>query len=160
MRSNASGHMQRRPSTCHDIGGRRVPTFWSILSPVMAGIEALMTLGGIADGGTHSLSSRTARGTIAYHQGEDIFVLTPTGLRGTLPIVVCVSCPGVLNHNQGAADASRSARNRPDSIRERRRHTIRLPDARLILYPDSGHSSDFQFFEQFAEEATRFFAAA
>jgi pimeloyl-ACP methyl ester carboxylesterase len=35
-----------------------------------------------------------------------------------------------------------------------------LPDARLILYPDSGHGSHFQFFEEFAEEAARFFAAA
>jgi pimeloyl-ACP methyl ester carboxylesterase len=35
-----------------------------------------------------------------------------------------------------------------------------LPDARLILYPDSGHGSHFQFSEQFAEEAARFFAAA
>jgi hypothetical protein len=28
-----------------------------------------------------------------------------------------------------------------------------LPDARLILYPDSGHGSHFQFSEEFAEEA-------
>ncbi len=35
-----------------------------------------------------------------------------------------------------------------------------LPDARLILYPDSGHGSHFQFSEKFAEEAARFFAAA
>jgi pimeloyl-ACP methyl ester carboxylesterase len=35
-----------------------------------------------------------------------------------------------------------------------------LPDARLILYPDSGHGSHFQFFEEFAEEAARFFVAA
>ena len=35
-----------------------------------------------------------------------------------------------------------------------------LPDARLILYPDSGHGSHFQFFEEFAEKAARFFAAA
>ena len=35
-----------------------------------------------------------------------------------------------------------------------------LPDARLILYPDSGHGSHFQFPEEFAEEAARFFAAA
>jgi pimeloyl-ACP methyl ester carboxylesterase len=34
-----------------------------------------------------------------------------------------------------------------------------LPDARLILYPDSGHGSHFQFPEDFAEEAARFFAA-
>jgi pimeloyl-ACP methyl ester carboxylesterase len=34
-----------------------------------------------------------------------------------------------------------------------------LPDARLILYPDSGHGSHFQFSEKFAEEAARFFAA-
>ena len=34
-----------------------------------------------------------------------------------------------------------------------------LPDARLILYPDSGHGSHFQFPEVFAEEAARFFAA-
>jgi pimeloyl-ACP methyl ester carboxylesterase len=33
-----------------------------------------------------------------------------------------------------------------------------LPDARLILYPDSGHGSHFQFSEEFAEEAARFFA--
>ena len=35
-----------------------------------------------------------------------------------------------------------------------------LPDARLILYPDSGHGSHFQFPDIFAEEAARFFAAA
>jgi pimeloyl-ACP methyl ester carboxylesterase len=35
-----------------------------------------------------------------------------------------------------------------------------LPDARLILYPDSGHGSHFQFYEEFAEEAARFFGAA
>ena len=35
-----------------------------------------------------------------------------------------------------------------------------LPDARLILFPDSGHGSHFQFSEEFAEEAARFFAAA
>jgi pimeloyl-ACP methyl ester carboxylesterase len=35
-----------------------------------------------------------------------------------------------------------------------------LPDARLVLYTDSGHGSHFQFFEEFAEEAARFFAAA
>jgi pimeloyl-ACP methyl ester carboxylesterase len=35
-----------------------------------------------------------------------------------------------------------------------------LPDARLILYPDSGHGSHFQFSDDFAEEAARFFAAA
>jgi len=35
-----------------------------------------------------------------------------------------------------------------------------LPDARLILYPDSGHGSHFQFSEEFAEEAARFFVAA
>jgi pimeloyl-ACP methyl ester carboxylesterase len=35
-----------------------------------------------------------------------------------------------------------------------------LPDARLRLYPDSGHGAHFQFSEEFAEEAARFFAAA
>jgi pimeloyl-ACP methyl ester carboxylesterase len=35
-----------------------------------------------------------------------------------------------------------------------------LPNARLILYPDSGHDSHFQFFEEFSEEAARFFGAA
>jgi pimeloyl-ACP methyl ester carboxylesterase len=35
-----------------------------------------------------------------------------------------------------------------------------LLDARLILYPDSGHGSHFQFSEEFADEAARFFAAA
>ena len=35
-----------------------------------------------------------------------------------------------------------------------------LPDARLILYPDSGHGSHFQFSEEFAEQAARFFVAA
>jgi pimeloyl-ACP methyl ester carboxylesterase len=35
-----------------------------------------------------------------------------------------------------------------------------LPDARLILYPDSGHGSHFQFAEEFSDEAARFFAAA
>ena len=34
-----------------------------------------------------------------------------------------------------------------------------LPDARLILNPDSGHGSHFQFNKEFAEEAARFFAA-
>jgi pimeloyl-ACP methyl ester carboxylesterase len=32
-----------------------------------------------------------------------------------------------------------------------------LPDARLILYQDSGHGSHFQFSEEFAQEAARFF---
>jgi pimeloyl-ACP methyl ester carboxylesterase len=35
----------------------------------------------------------------------------------------------------------------------------KLPDARLILFPDSGHGSHFQFPEEFAEAATRFLAA-
>jgi pimeloyl-ACP methyl ester carboxylesterase len=35
-----------------------------------------------------------------------------------------------------------------------------LPDAQLRLYPDSGHDSHFQFSEEFAEEASRFFDAA
>jgi pimeloyl-ACP methyl ester carboxylesterase len=35
----------------------------------------------------------------------------------------------------------------------------RLPDARLILFPDSGHGSHFQFPEEFAEAAARFLAA-
>jgi pimeloyl-ACP methyl ester carboxylesterase len=35
-----------------------------------------------------------------------------------------------------------------------------LPDARLILYPDSGHGAHFQFAEEFSDEAARFFAAA
>ena len=34
-----------------------------------------------------------------------------------------------------------------------------LPDARLILFPDSGHGSHFQFPEEFAEAAARFLAA-
>jgi hypothetical protein len=29
----------------------------------------------------------------------------------------------------------------------------------LILNPDSGHGSHFQFYKEFAEEAARFFAA-
>jgi pimeloyl-ACP methyl ester carboxylesterase len=35
----------------------------------------------------------------------------------------------------------------------------KLPDARLILFPDSGHGSHFQFAEEFAEAAARFLAA-
>jgi pimeloyl-ACP methyl ester carboxylesterase len=35
----------------------------------------------------------------------------------------------------------------------------KLPDARLILYPDSGHGAHFQFAEEFAEAAARFLAA-
>ncbi len=35
-----------------------------------------------------------------------------------------------------------------------------LRDARLILYSDSGHGSHFQFSEEFAGEAARFFATA
>lgn len=35
----------------------------------------------------------------------------------------------------------------------------KLPNARLILYPDSGHGSHFQFAEEFAEAAARFLAA-
>ncbi len=35
----------------------------------------------------------------------------------------------------------------------------RLPDARLMLFPDSGHGSHFQFPEEFAEAAARFLAA-
>jgi pimeloyl-ACP methyl ester carboxylesterase len=34
-----------------------------------------------------------------------------------------------------------------------------LPDARLILFPDSGHGAHFQFAEEFAEEAARFLGA-
>jgi pimeloyl-ACP methyl ester carboxylesterase len=34
-----------------------------------------------------------------------------------------------------------------------------LPDARLILYPDSGHGAHFQFPAEFAEAAARFLAA-
>ena len=36
----------------------------------------------------------------------------------------------------------------------------KLSDARLILFPDSGHGSHFQFPEEFAEAATRFLDAA
>lgn len=36
----------------------------------------------------------------------------------------------------------------------------RLPDARLILFPNSGHGSHFQFPEEFAEAAVRFLGAA
>ena len=36
----------------------------------------------------------------------------------------------------------------------------RLPDARLILFPDSGHGSHFQFPDEFAETAAGFLAAA
>lgn len=35
-----------------------------------------------------------------------------------------------------------------------------LPDARLILFPDSGHGSHFQYPEEFAEIAARFLSAA
>jgi pimeloyl-ACP methyl ester carboxylesterase len=35
----------------------------------------------------------------------------------------------------------------------------RLPDARLLLFPDSGHGSHFQFPEEFAEVAAGFLAA-
>ena len=34
-----------------------------------------------------------------------------------------------------------------------------LPDARLMLFPDSGHGGHFQFAEEFAEAAARFLAA-
>lgn len=34
-----------------------------------------------------------------------------------------------------------------------------LPDARLVLFPDSGHGSHFQYPEEFAETAARFLAA-
>nr|WP_297383432.1 alpha/beta hydrolase [uncultured Roseateles sp.] len=34
-----------------------------------------------------------------------------------------------------------------------------LPDARLMLFPDSGHGAHFQFAEEFAEAAARFLAA-
>jgi pimeloyl-ACP methyl ester carboxylesterase len=36
----------------------------------------------------------------------------------------------------------------------------RLPDARLILFPDSGHGAHFQFPDEFAEMAAGFLAAA
>ncbi len=36
----------------------------------------------------------------------------------------------------------------------------RLPDARLILFPDSGHGSHFQYPQEFAEAAARFLDAA
>ena len=35
----------------------------------------------------------------------------------------------------------------------------KLPDARLILFPDSGHGAHFEFPEEFAEAAARFLAA-
>jgi pimeloyl-ACP methyl ester carboxylesterase len=35
----------------------------------------------------------------------------------------------------------------------------KLPDARLMLFPDSGHGAHFQFPEEFAEAAARFLAA-
>lgn len=35
----------------------------------------------------------------------------------------------------------------------------KLPDARLMLFPDSGHGSHFQFAEEFAGAAARFLAA-
>ena len=35
----------------------------------------------------------------------------------------------------------------------------KLPDARLILFPDSGHGAHFQFAEEFAEATARFLAA-
>ena len=35
----------------------------------------------------------------------------------------------------------------------------KLPDARLMLFPDFGHGSHFQFSPEFAEAAARFFAA-
>ena len=35
----------------------------------------------------------------------------------------------------------------------------KLPDARLIVFPDSGHGSHFQFPEEFAEAAARFLAS-
>jgi pimeloyl-ACP methyl ester carboxylesterase len=35
----------------------------------------------------------------------------------------------------------------------------KLPDARLVLFPDSGHGSHFQFAEEFADLAARFLAA-
>jgi pimeloyl-ACP methyl ester carboxylesterase len=34
----------------------------------------------------------------------------------------------------------------------------KLPNARLILFPDSGHGAHFQFPEEFAEAAARFLA--
>jgi pimeloyl-ACP methyl ester carboxylesterase len=36
----------------------------------------------------------------------------------------------------------------------------KLPDARLMLFPNSGHGAHFQFPEEFAEAAARFLAAA
>lgn len=35
-----------------------------------------------------------------------------------------------------------------------------LPNARLVLFPDSGHGAHFQFAEEFADAAARFLAAA
>jgi pimeloyl-ACP methyl ester carboxylesterase len=35
----------------------------------------------------------------------------------------------------------------------------KLADARLIVFPDSGHGGHFQFAEEFAEAAARFLAA-
>ena len=35
----------------------------------------------------------------------------------------------------------------------------KLPDARLILFPDSGHGAHFQFAQEFSEAAARFLAA-
>jgi pimeloyl-ACP methyl ester carboxylesterase len=36
---------------------------------------------------------------------------------------------------------------------------MHLPDAQLIVYPDSGHGAHFQYADQFAEAAARFLAA-
>jgi len=32
---------------------------------------------------------------------------------------------------------------------------LKLPDARLVLFPDSGHGAHFQFPEEFAEATAR-----
>src|SRR5277367_7152273 len=96
----------------------------------MAGIEASMTLGGVADDGTY----RLARG-LRQARSDTIGVVTYSswrqpGCEARFPIAVCMSCPGVLNHDRGVADAPRYARNRPYSIRGSRRHPIRLPALR------------------------------
>src|ERR1700722_17129370 len=97
----------------------------------MAGIEASMTLGGVADGSTYPLARALRQARSETIGVNDVLVPAPAGLRRTLPDrCLHVSCPGALNNDRRIADAPRYARNCPYSIDGNRRHPVRPPALR------------------------------